>query len=84
MKKVELSYIEVMNETEQLFVFTTTFNGKTYAQPIIINMALPVEIQNITFQKTIWVLANMTRKDAAGAEVIEPCKCKCGSCKCQE
>lgn len=70
MRKVELIYIEVMNETEQLFVFSTIFKGEIYAQPIILNMALPIGIQDLTFQKSILALINMTRKDAANAVAV--------------
>ena len=70
-----------MNETEQLFVFETIFNSQSYAIPIIINMALPVELQNSVLLRTITSLANMTRKDAAGAEKVAPSECSCKSCK---
>ena len=64
MRKVELIYIEVINETEQLLVFQTTFNNKPYAIPIMLNMALPIEMQDDLLRKLIHALANMTRKDA--------------------
>ena len=70
MRKVELIYIEVMNETEQLFVFETTFNKQQYAIPLILNMALPVEIQDTQFGNVILSLVSMTREDAAGAVAV--------------
>lgn len=70
MREVELIYLEVMNETEQLFVFETTFNKHKYAIPAIINMALPVEIQDKELGALILSLANMTRKDATSAVKI--------------
>lgn len=63
MKKVELIYIEVMNETEQLFIFETTFNKQQYAQMITLNTALPVAMQDMQLRVAILSLANMTRKD---------------------
>jgi len=71
MRKVELIYLEVMNETEHLFVFETTFNSQTYALPVILNMALPTEIQDTELKKVIGSLANMTRKDAADSEELD-------------
>lgn len=70
-----------MNETEQVFVFETIFNNKSYAIPIIINMALPVELQDHTLLSAIAMLTNMTRKDAAGAVEVAPGECSCKSCK---
>jgi len=64
MKKVEFIYVEVLNETEQIFVFETTFNKQLYAQVIILNTALPIKIQDLELSKIIESLANMTRKDA--------------------
>jgi len=64
MRKVELAYVEILNETEQLFIFTTIFNKETYAQTIVMNMALPLHIQDIRFVEVISVLAEMTKKDA--------------------
>ena len=70
MREIELIYIEVMNETEQLFVFETTFNKNKYAVPVIINMILPVTSQDEQLSNVILALVNMTRKDAAGAVAV--------------
>jgi len=64
MREVELIYVEVMNETEQLFVFETTFNKQMYARLIILNTALPVESQDVLLRVLILSLANMTKEDA--------------------
>lgn len=71
MREVELIYLEVMNETEHLFVFETTFNKHQYAIPVIINMALPVEIQDEQISGLVMALVNMTRADAASAVAVE-------------
>lgn len=64
MRKVELLYVEVMNETEQVFIFETTFNKQKYAQMVVLNTALPIEVQDLKLGQVIWSLANMTREDA--------------------
>ena len=64
MRKVELIYVEVMNETEQLFIFETTFNKQPYAHTLMLNTALPIKMQDAEFRKAISFLANMTREDA--------------------
>jgi len=64
MREVELIYVEVMNETEQLLVFETTFNKQMYARLIILNTALPVESQDGLLRVLILSLANMTKEDA--------------------
>jgi hypothetical protein len=68
MRKVELIYVEVMNETEQLFVFETIFNRQSYAHAIILNTALSIEVQDAELGNLILSLANMTREDAANSE----------------
>ena len=65
MRKVELIYMEVINETEQLFIFETLFNKQHYAHMLVLNTALPIEMQDGLLSKVILSLANMTRKDAA-------------------
>jgi len=71
MRKVELLYVEVLNETEHLFVFQTMFNKQPYARLITLNMALPVKVQDDLLRKLIIPLANMTRKDADGAIYVK-------------
>lgn len=85
MRAVEFIYVEVINETEQVLVFEATFNGKSYAVPIVLNMALPIESQDVILVNAIVALGNMTRKDAA--ESVNCCDdgaCKCESCRCKE
>jgi len=67
MRKIEFVYVEVMNETEQMLVFQTTFNGKSYAVPVILNMALPTASQDLVLVNAIAALVNMKREDAAEA-----------------
>ena len=64
MREVELLYVEVMNETEQMYIFETTFNKHKYAQLIILNTALPIGAQDMSLGKVIMSLADMTREDA--------------------
>lgn len=70
-RKVELLHLEVINETEQLYVFGTMFNGQVYAQQIMLNTALPIEIQDNLFIAIINLLETMTRADAADAEEVQ-------------
>lgn len=67
MRKVELLYVEVLNETEQIFIFETVFNKQKYAQMITLNTALPIKIQDLELGKVILSLANMTRENASTA-----------------
>ena len=67
MRKVELLYVEVLNETEQVFIFETVFNKQKYAQMITLNTALPIKIQDLELGKVILLLANMTRENASAA-----------------
>ena len=69
MRKVELIYVEVMNETEQVFVFETIFNKQPYAQMIVLNTALPIELQDRKLSKIILSLADMTKEDASNSVV---------------
>lgn len=72
MREVKLIYVEVMNETEQVFIFETTFNKHRYAHMIILNTALSIEMQDMQLRELIGSLANMTQKDAANA--VKPLK----------
>lgn len=84
MKQVELEYVEVLNETEQIFIFTTIFNGKKYANTLIINMALPVGIQDTEISNAVNALATMNREVASKAETIKvPCANCSGNCSCK-
>jgi len=67
MKEVEFNYLGVLNETEQLVVFTTIYNKKSYGVCIILNTALPEEIQDVQIRKTIKKLESMKTKDAKKA-----------------
>jgi len=67
MRKVELIYVEVINETEQLFIFETLFNKQNYAHLLVLNTALPIEMQDGLLSKVILSLANMTREDASAS-----------------
>lgn len=62
MRKVELAYLEVMNETEQFMVFQTTFNKKEYGQSLMLNTALPVQVQDIQIERTVRTLETITAK----------------------
>ena len=70
-RKVELLHLEVINETEQLYVFGTMFNKVLYAQQLMLNTALPVEMQDELFRNIISMLTDMTRADAADAEEVK-------------
>lgn len=53
MKNAELIYVEVLNETEQLFIFAVESGKKSYGLDLILNTALPAEIQDIQMRKLI-------------------------------
>lgn len=67
MREIELIYVEVMNETEHLFIFTTKFNGEAYAQMLTLNIALPIVVQDSKFNEAIATLVNINRKTAKTA-----------------
>jgi len=70
MREVTLQLIEVMNETEHVFVFTTVFNKEVYGVPLVLNMALSIKKQDAEIRKTILYLENMKTEDANAAEKI--------------
>ena len=70
MRKVEMLHLEVINETEQLYVFGTMFNKVVYAQQLMLNTALPIEMQDILFRNIIEFLESLKRKDTVGAEEV--------------
>lgn len=70
MREVELIYVEVLNETEQVLVFATTFNNEPYGAPLTLNTALPVDVQDIQIRKTVTKLERMKTKDAKEATVL--------------
>jgi len=70
MRKVELTHVEVLNETEQILIFTTKFNKKDFGANLILNLALPVTVQDIQIRKTVLVLERMNRQDAKESEVL--------------
>ena len=53
MREIELIYVEVMNETEHIFIFTTKFNGQDYAQMLTLNIALPIVVQDSKFNEAL-------------------------------
>jgi len=54
MKNAELIYVEVLNETEHFFVFAVKNSDKQLCGlELILNLALPVEVQDIKIRKTI-------------------------------
>ena len=67
MREIELIYVEILNETEHLFIFTTTFNGQNYGQMLTLNMALPIVTQDSEFEKALATLININRKTAKKA-----------------
>jgi len=70
MRKVELLHLEVINETEQLYIFGTMFNKVLYAQQLMLNTALPIPMQDELIRGIVEFLKNMKREDAAGAEEV--------------
>jgi len=71
MRKVELMYVEVINETEQIFIFKTIFNKTPYAILITLNTALSIEVQDSVLAQAIVKLATMTQKDANNAVGVQ-------------
>ncbi len=67
MREIKLIYVEVLNETEHLFIFTTEFYGKAYGQMLTLNIALPVDVQDAKFNEALSTLVNITRETAKTA-----------------
>jgi len=63
MREVNFGYLEVLNETEQLMIFTVRFNKRLWGMDIILNTVLPVEIQDIQLRKVIAKAENIKLKD---------------------
>ncbi len=63
--KVEFVYLEIVNQTEQLMVFSTSYYGKEYGLEIILNTALPIEVQDEKLRKIIAKVASMKKADVA-------------------
>lgn len=53
MTNIELDYIGVLDETNQLFIFTKKIGKESYGVHVIVNMALPIQIQDSELVKTI-------------------------------
>lgn len=64
MREIEFAYLEVLNATEQMIIFTTVFNRKTYGQVLVLNTALTPESQKVEIQKAISALEDLTRETA--------------------
>lgn len=65
MRKVTLEYVEVVNETEQFMIFSTTFDKKDLGLELILNTALPLQVQDLRIRKTVERLEKLTRKDVS-------------------
>jgi len=63
MREIEFYGVYVLNETEQLLIFITTFDRKDYGLDLILNTALSPEVQDLQIAKTVNKLQSMTRKD---------------------
>lgn len=61
-KTVDFSYVEVLNTTEQLMVFTTKIDGKEYGSYVILNTALSVGMQDIEIANTVDQVMKLTKK----------------------
>lgn len=53
MRNIELIYVEVINETEQLMIFAFPVGKKAYGLDLMLNTALPATIQDIQIRKLI-------------------------------
>jgi len=62
MKEVELYYLEVLNETEQFMIFTTTFNKELFGLDLTLNTALPAQVQDLKIARIIERLSKISRK----------------------
>lgn len=61
-KEVDFYYLEVVNETEQLMIFTTTFDKDLVGLDIMLNTALPVQVQDLKIARIVERLSKITRK----------------------
>ena len=63
MRKIELIYLEVLNETEQFIIFQTVFDKKPYGLDLTLNTALPAPVQDEKIRKIIERLSKINRKN---------------------
>lgn len=70
MRKISLLYLEVMNQTEQLYVFGIMYKKEQYASSIIMNTALPIPLQDDLFDKYLTQLSGATIADMKKATLI--------------
>ena len=71
MREIEFIYTEVLNASEQLFIFSTTFNKMTYSHYVIVNTVQAVEIQDLNIATCVLTLQTMKKVDAKDAVDIE-------------
>jgi hypothetical protein len=67
-KEVFFSYVEVLNATEQLMVFTTVIDKKEYGAHLILNTALSIGMQDIHITNTINQVLALTKKSVKEIE----------------
>jgi len=67
MREVEFYYLEILNETEQLMIFRTTFNKEPYGEMLVLNTALPVKKQDEQIKQAVYRLRHMNREVARNA-----------------
>ncbi len=70
MKRITLLYLEVMNQTEQLYVFGIMHDKEQYGTSIIMNTALPIPMQDELFTKFLVQLSGATLDDMKKATLI--------------
>ena len=63
MRTITLEYVEVINATEQLMVFSTVFDRKEWGLDLVLNTALPPQVQDLKIRALITKLERLTRKD---------------------
>lgn len=67
MREIWLEYSEVINTTEVLLVFATSYYGKQYANYLHLNIALPKVVQDDLIEQIIYSLENINGAKAREA-----------------
>jgi hypothetical protein len=67
MRTIELEHSEVLNATEVILIFSTTYRNKPYGTYVTLNMASSPELQDEQILGALERLLTFTEKDAKRA-----------------
>jgi hypothetical protein len=70
-RKIWIEHVEVLNETEQVFVFMAKYKGATYGDVAIVNMVMDTESQDRLLRKAIRRLEKLSDAEAKDSEYMQ-------------